>query len=243
MPLLPYVPPYRFLPLKVLSRSLYHHVCHNLGLRRYSDLIRHLWETATFDLRYGVSTKGDLPTSRLGFEDHAVQVQAVRYSPAPPLCIRHAFDRLKRHIHSFEGAVFIDYGCGKGRVMLLALEAGFKQVVGLDLSLPLLEQCRDNLRRYTRHQAGADRFLALKENAATYTPPPAARVFFFFNPFSDSIFDETAARIVDSVNRHPRQVYTLTLGSDYDFASVGFTQIDQVTGVRVFSNRPSFPAF
>ena len=62
--------------------------------------------------------------------------------------------------------------------MLLALEAGFRQVVGLDLSLSLLEQCRENLRRYTQHQNDPACFLVLKQNAANYLPPPAASVFF-----------------------------------------------------------------
>ena len=229
-------PPYRFLLLNLLSDSVYHHVCHNLGLRRYSDLVRHLWETATFDLRYGVSTKGNIPVSNLGFEDHTVQVHAERYSPAPPFCISNAFRQLKKHLHSFEDVVFVDYGCGKGRVMLLALEAGFRQVVGLDLSLSLLEQCRKNLRRYTQHQNDPACFLVLKQNAATYLPPPAASVFFFFNSFSELIFEQVAVQITNSMIRHPRPVYTLILGSDYDFSAAGFKLIDQVTGVRLFCN-------
>lgn len=222
--------------LKILSHQIYYHVCHDLGLRRYSDLVRHIWDSVTFDLRYGVSTRGEVPVSKLGFEDRIIQVQAVRYSPVPPLCIRNAFRLLKRYLHSFEDVAFVDYGCGKGRVMLLALEAGFRQVIGLELSLPLLEQCRENLRNYTRHQTDPERFLVLKQNAATYLPPPAVSVFFFFNPFSESLFDQVAAQIRDSIIRHPRPVYTLTLGSNYDFASVDFKLIDQVTGVRLFCN-------
>jgi SAM-dependent methyltransferase len=229
-------PPYRFLLLKLLSNSIHHHVCHNLGLRSYSDLIRHLWESLTFDRRYEVSTRGEVPVSKLDFEDQIVQVQAVRYSPGPPFCIRSAFKQLKKYLHSFERVAFVDYGCGKGRVMLLALDAGFRQVIGLELSLPLVEQCRENLGHHTRHQTDPACFLVLKQNAATYMPPPAASVFFFFNPFSESLFDQVTAQIKDSIVRHPRPVYTLTLGSDYDFTLAGFKLIDQVTGVRLFCN-------
>jgi methylase of polypeptide subunit release factors len=41
--------------------------------------------------------------------------------------------------------VFVDFGCGKGRVLYLACRHPFKEVIGVDLSPAVVEAARRNL--------------------------------------------------------------------------------------------------
>ena len=131
----------------------------------------------------------------------------------------------------------MDYGCGKGRVMILASVAGFKEIIGLELSSRLVAVCEENLRRYALHRPHSARFTVLNQNAAYYTPPPSSSVFFLFNPFDATIFRQVLQQIDNSIRQQPRTAYLLTLGTSYGGAPEGFRLIDQVTGVSLFSNR------
>ena len=233
----PYRPPGRFLPLKLISEDVYDHVCDNLGLRGYRDLVRHFWQEMTFDRQYGVSTREKVAVGDLDFGQAQVQLHAAPYHPSPPFCVREGFDRLTRYLPDFEEVSFVDYGCGKGRVMILAAVAGFKEIIGLELSSRLVAVCEENLRRYALHGPHSARFTVLNQNAAYYTPPPTSSVFFFFNPFDATIFRQVLQQIDNSIRQQPRTAYLLTLGTSYGVAPEGFRLIDQVTGVSLYSNR------
>jgi SAM-dependent methyltransferase len=145
---------------------------------------------------------------------------------------------LNKYIKNFGEISFVDYGCGKGRVMLVAMEIGFKQVIGLELSPLLVNQCLENLDKYCRRNSCQSKFLVLEQNAATYLPPSDACVFYLFNPFSPVIFEQVMKQIAISIGKNPRQVYILMFQSGFNFQSTGFRLIDQTTGVSIFTNMP-----
>ena len=120
--------------------------------------------------------------------------------------------------------------------MILASEAGFKEIIGLEMSPPLAEICAKNLHAHSTRRPQASHLTVLIENAATFTPPPSAGVFFFFNPFDAAIFQKVLHQIADSIRRQPRTVYLLTLGTVYDVEWAGFRLIDQVTSVMLYAN-------
>ena len=49
-----------------------------------------------------------------------------------------------------EGDVFVDFGCGKGRVLFLAARYRFARIIGVELSERMAEQARRNLAREPR---------------------------------------------------------------------------------------------
>ena len=152
--------------LRLTLPTIHESVRHNLGPRNYRDLARHLLELTTFDLRFGVSTNGVIPAAELEFEDRCAQACAVRYRAAPPFGIHTGIAALAPHLGSFEDVTFVDYGCGAGRVMVIAVEWGFGHVVGLELSPGLITRCRANLDRYTVQHRSITRFTKIREETA-----------------------------------------------------------------------------
>lgn len=98
----------------------------------------------------------------------------------------------------------LDYGCGKGRVPLfLASQVGCR-AVGLEQSEKLLEIARSN-RRSSRL---GDRVTLVHGLAEQYTPTDED-VFFFFNPFSETVFLAVLRRLTQSRQEVPRPMTLL----------------------------------
>lgn len=193
---------------------------------------------ATFDARLGVSTSGITRSEELDFDDGEAQSHAVRYRASPPFSVRTGIAALRSWLPAFEEATFIDYGCGAGRVMLIAAELGFKRVIGLELSHDLAARCQENLDRYGRRRGAGHGSLAVEiANAMEYSPGPSTRVFFFFKPFDQWILDGVMKQIEASLVAAPRRVFVLTFQARaYDFSKTSFRKIAEVKAVEIFSN-------
>lgn len=115
----------------------------------------------------GARTRDYLPASALSDDP-----DAAAYEAAPLLRLW----RLLRHIPAdFRGRGFLDFGCGLGRVVLLAHRLGFSPVVGVEISARLCIRARENL-AHTPVEV-------VHGNALEYLVPSAVRTFFLFNPF------------------------------------------------------------
>jgi len=162
---------------------------------------------ATFDARLGVSTSGITRREELDFDDGEAQSHAVRYRASPPFSVRTGIAALRQWLPAFEEATFVDYGCGAGRVMLIAAELGFGRVIGLELSHDLAVRCRENFDRYRVRRGAGHASLAVEvANAMEYLPDPSARVFFFFKSFDQWVLDGVMKQIEASLSAAPRHV-------------------------------------
>jgi SAM-dependent methyltransferase len=95
---------------------------------------------------------------------------------------------------------FVDFGCGKGRVLLRAARQDFSKVIGVEFAGELCEQARAVCRR---KGVAAE---IVHADATEFPIPADAGVFYFFNPFGSEILDKVLARISDSVSAHPREI-------------------------------------
>ncbi len=82
-----------------------------------------------------------MPTSDLGIEDPTLREKAILYLPSPPGVTRWALKNAGIRHADFS---FVDLGCGKGRVLMLASEFDFRKVVGVEISAELCEVARRN---------------------------------------------------------------------------------------------------
>ena len=155
-------------------------------------LLRHV----LFDRRYRVDTDGVIGVDQLGFDDP----RFVRYQPAGVWALR----RILRPRDVSEDDVFVDFGSGKGRVVLqAALHYPFRRVYGVELSEQLhrvaqrnVEQSRDRLRCRDVQLVTAD--------VRDFEIPDDVTIAFFFNPFVGEVFDTVITRLLNSVDRRPR---------------------------------------
>ena len=95
----------------------------------------------------------------------------------------------------------LDYGCGKGRVAVFMAAVVGCRVTGVDMSQKLIDIAVEN-RRASRT---GDR-VTLRRALAEQYEPEDEDAFFFFNPFSEKIFESVLRRLALSRERRPREM-------------------------------------
>jgi len=103
--------------------------------------------------------------------------------------------------------VFVDYGSGKGRVLVMAAEYAFRKVIGVDFSVPLNKIAQENV----NHAIPAVRCkdIEIVQADATQWPlPHDCTVLYFYNPFHGKILAQVVENIRRSLAEAPR---TLTI--------------------------------
>ena len=102
--------------------------------------------------------------------------------------------------------VFIDFGCGKGRMVLeAALLYRFARVVGVELSPDLAAVARGNVER-NRRRLRTPQVEIVVSDVLTYPIPDDVTIAFFFNPFTGPIFGHVVSGLLASVDRSPRRL-------------------------------------
>jgi SAM-dependent methyltransferase len=102
--------------------------------------------------------------------------------------------------------VFVDFGCGKGRVLLEAAEQyRFRRVVGVEVEPRLAEAARMLL---TENQGllGGRRWEVVTADVLEYEIPDDLTVAYLYDPFTGPVFDAVLSRLEASVARSPRTV-------------------------------------
>ena len=122
------------------------------------------------------------------------------YVPTPII----PFFKLVKKLTLSSNSVFVDYGAGKGRAMILASECGFSKIKGLEFSLSLYELAQKNIQNYIE-QTGKNNFELLHIDVSTYKVNKEDNFFYFFHPFSTFILDKCLENIYISLKEEPRK--------------------------------------
>jgi predicted RNA methylase len=167
-----------------------------------------LIEDKLFDWRYGVATSGLIHLGSLAIESPNV-AHGVDYQPT-----RARYARLMLHeIKVPKDSVFVDFGAGKGRILLLAARTGaFRKVVGVEFSADLCRAALDNIDAFQRRQPMDVEFDVVNADVADYQVRPDQNVFFMYNPFDHVIMEHALGRIEESLLQSPRAVWLIYHG-------------------------------
>ena len=103
----------------------------------------------------------------------------------------------------------LDYGCGKGRAAFLFASRVGCRVTGIDRSEKLIAMAEENRAAFARPEKV--RFIA--ESAEKYKPEEE-NVFYFFNPFSEAVFDIALRRILANSGEREKTRLLLYYPSD-----------------------------
>jgi hypothetical protein len=106
-------------------------------------------------------------------------------------------------------AGFVDFGCGKGRVLLLAADQGFQRVVGIEFASELVIAAKQNTERWRAAKGSACDIQIVEGDVLRYKVDSRDRVFFFFNPFDDVILDGVLDNIELSLEQSPREAWII----------------------------------
>jgi hypothetical protein len=162
-------------------------------------------EELRFDRKYGVDTMGSLHLDDLTIRS-ANAKYGISYQCTKIATFREMFTGLQI---PFEEFVFVDFGSGKGRAMLLASDLPFKKIVGIEFAVELHDIAQRNLRDYYNPAQRCTAFEAIYADVTQYELPSDNVVLYLFNPFGPEIVTRILANIRRSLAEHPRRAFLL----------------------------------
>jgi hypothetical protein len=161
-----------------------------------------------FDAEFATDTGGMISAKELRNGRGMKSIYNTAYYGTPPSMFLQALTRLEIN---FAGFTFIDLGAGKGRVLLLASNFPFRQVIGIEFAEDLAAVANRNISLYHPGFRRCEDVHCLLGDAAEFAFPPGPLVIFMWHPFVGLVFDRMLANLEDSLRREPREVYLLYL--------------------------------
>jgi SAM-dependent methyltransferase len=180
-----------------------------------------------------IFARGQIDTSRV-VHLHAVGFEALgRQEHAPS-----GWWFMRRALKGCEitpADVFVDFGSGMGRAAYVAARYyPFGRVIGVEIVGEFNAIAAENVRRM-KHKLRCKHVEFVTCDATTYDVPDDMTYAYFFNPFTDDIFEKVLANIVASLDRHPRTVticYANPTMENVVLNSGRFAKVRETTGIR-----------
>jgi len=167
----------------------------NRAIRRFFD--------ARFDRRFKMETTEETDLDDLAIESLNKRF-GVRYEPTPVATFRRMMSYLPRDLGQF---VFIDLGCGKGRMLAAATQYGFRRIIGVEFSAELCVIAEKNMLA-VRSRTGAD-IRVVNVDAADFQIPDGDCVIYIYNPFDSPVLNRVADNIRACQTQAPRRIYVI----------------------------------
>jgi SAM-dependent methyltransferase len=154
---------------------------------------------------FGVCSDGPVELRELTI-DSENRALGFPYVPSPGLLVDTLLGSLDEDLSQF---CFVDFGSGKGRVLLVAAHHPFCEVVGVEFSPELHEIASGNIRSYTSPARRCRNVHSVCADAASFPIPQRERVLYFNNPFAGPVFAQVLANIRAAHERAPHKSYVL----------------------------------
>lgn len=161
------------------------------------QLVRHYWAMLLyrahywmwdrwFESRETVATHGTLHQDDLSPINPAHAGLSYEYGASPRLILGWILKGLNEDLSRFS---FIDYGSGRGRMLLTAAHWPFRIVHGIEFSSVLHDQATRNIAGYPRHHLKCKDVKSVCCDVMDYGPPKSDCILYFYNPFEAELLD------------------------------------------------------
>lgn len=107
---------------------------------------------------------------------------------------------------------FVDLGCGKGRVLLLASQHPFRSITGIELHPDLARTARANVARWLRCPRACNNITVLSGDVLSVPLPDGPLVLFLFNAFAAEVMRALVQRL--RAEAQDRPIHLLYLHPD-----------------------------
>jgi hypothetical protein len=161
---------------------------------------------AEFDRRFGVKTGGNIDLVDLTVLPTRNRSFGRGYHATSGTLFAKMLAAVPVELKNF---IFVDFGSGLGRVMLLASEHPFRAIRGVEFSPDLHKIACDNICSYRSHTQKCRDIASICQDAADYKIPEGDAVFYFYNPFHEPVMARVIQNIEESLQKNPRQVYLI----------------------------------
>jgi predicted RNA methylase len=186
-----------------------------------------------FDTRHGTDTSAirEIGSLDIGSENARY---AVRYQTASA----ELFDATVRDLGiDYRTFTFLDFGSGKGKMLLLASHFPFARIIGVEFARELHEVAQTNIARYASDAQRCRDVRSVHADVTAFDIPSDPLVCYLYNPFGAEVIRSVAQRLVDSVAAVPRDVFVLYVEPAHQevFTASGRWQVQEARhGIAVF---------
>lgn len=188
--------------MKIFGKNLFRWVANTWRRGGLLRVFRVGWTTfwdVLWDWRHGTETVQRIPPHQLETESSNKQwAQYYGATKAGPLL------QLFRLLNLGKDRRFVDLGCGKGRVVMLAAQHGFSTIVGIDFSAELCRSAEKNLEEFRKRRRVESEIRILHSDVVDYAVGPEDSVFFLYDPFSKEVLGGVLENIKASLVSAPR---------------------------------------
>jgi SAM-dependent methyltransferase len=182
-----------------------------------------------FDRTHRVDTSGLIYADGLSTGHEHDRHSAGYYATAPSL-FRGSLELWNQTLggtgFSLEDYTLVDIGCGKGRVLMLATEYAFREIVGVELNPGLAKIARSNLRRWMRRTRAKPPVRIIEGDALTVPLPDGPVALFYFNSFEREMTEMWLARLGELAVTRPWPLDLIYVHPEFD------ALVRQVPGLR-----------
>lgn len=169
---------------------------------------KHSYQTlnvpSDFDRRYNVSTGGVVSWHKLRTGSSS-DGYSTNYSPTPPSVVRVILSRFS-DVHDFS---FVDIGCGKGRVLIIATEFPFKAAIGIEKIPELYKAACENARIVRQSHPERPEIQLVLGEATNFVWPPGNLVIYLFHPFWKPVMASMVKKIEGALKAEKRQLWVV----------------------------------
>ncbi len=162
-------------------------------------------EGREFDRRYGTDTGGKVHAANLGITGPNILFADGYLATAP----RSFIDTIGRLPIIHRDFVFIDYGSGKGRALLMAAEFPFKKIIGIEISQILHEIAQQNIERLSSQPKQCKNIISLNLDVETFVPPQDPLLCYFYNPFRAKVMENVLGTLKNSIDHNSRDIWIM----------------------------------
>lgn len=148
------------------------------------------WQDWRKERQLGIRTFGAYAPDELSIEADS-KMGGHLYQPSSSVIFERAMSVLP---FNFSDKVFIDIGSGKGRAMILAAEAGFKKVIGVEYASELNDIAHINIER-VQSRFPNTQFELHEGDALKYDIAEEVDIIYLFNPFDEDTIIKLAEKL------------------------------------------------
>jgi uncharacterized membrane protein YbhN (UPF0104 family) len=182
----------------------------------------------SFDWTFRTDTTAPVPVAELSVTTDN-KAHAAPYQGTSWFLLKRVFGTLIRSGQTEpQRTCLMDFGCGKGRVMLAALHFRIKKVIGVEFDGNLCAVCRENLMTYTRRKVAgqAVAWEVINSDASEVEIPPEVNLFFLYNPFGGPPLEAVAQRIYEACRASGERLLVIYVNPVHEriFQHLGFSR-------------------
>lgn len=152
-----------------------------------------LWNEWRWEKKLGVSTLEIENLEKLNLAGLKNSSAFHHYQGASYFILNEIFKKIPIE---YKNQRFIDLGCGKGRVLIMAHLNGMEKLTGVDIAKELLQKTNSNIELLKRKKITIKAEL-IQADAGLFIFPPDTGILFLFNPFGE----EVMKKVIDNLSR------------------------------------------